>query len=148
MGGRAQMPLQAFLKTIELIAEDERKQAPSPRTGEPSADKQRFKIGDLEAHCERCDSHEFMQTDPAMPLRYISELACCGCGHRVTHGNLISQLAKDAVIHSKALTAAWQKRHNELLKNSPKLRLLRSVGSTQPAPDAPAANESGKKTGD
>ena len=148
MAGRAQMPLQAFLKTIELIAEDERKQAPSPRAGGPSADKLRFKIGDLEAHCERCDGHEFVQTDPAMPLRYINELACCSCGHRVSHGNLIAQLAKDAVFHSKALTAARQKRQNELLKSSPKLRLLRSGGSAQPTSNVPTASEPGKKTGD
>jgi len=31
MAGRAQMPLQAFLKTIELIAADEREQTPVPR---------------------------------------------------------------------------------------------------------------------
>lgn len=148
MAGRAQMPLQAFLKTIELIAADERKQPPLARPGEPEPAKLRFRIGDLEAHCERCDGHEFVQADPSMPLRYINELVCCSCGQRVTHGNLIAQLAKDAVYHSKALTAARQKRAADLVKSSPRLRLLRSGGGTQPSPAIPAAIEPGKKTGD
>jgi len=146
MAGRAQMPLQAFLKTIELIAADERQQPPVPRPGGPSAEKLRFRIAGLEAHCERCDGHDFVQTDPSMPLRYINELACCGCGHRVTHGNLIAQLAKDAVFHSKALTVARQKRQNELLKSSPKLRMLRGGGSEPRSDTPPATSEPGKKT--
>jgi len=146
MAGRAQMPLQAFLKTIELISADERKQAPAPRPDGPSAEKLRFKIGDLEAHCERCDGHEFVQTDPSMPLRYINELACRGCGHRVSHGNLIAQLAKDAVYHSKALTVARQKRQAELLKNSPKLRTLRGGGVEPRSETPPATGEPGMKT--
>jgi len=146
MVGRAQMPLQAFLRTIQLIADDERKQAPVPRAGDAPSDKLRFKIGELEARCERCDGHEFVQTDPSMPLRYINELVCCGCGNRVVHGNLIAQLAKDAVYHSKALTVQRQKRTAALLEKSRKLRGLqtsaRSDGSILPAEGQP-----GKKTG-
>lgn len=144
MAGRAQMPLQAFLKTVEMIAADERKQTPVPHAA-AAAEKLRFKIGELEAHCERCDGHEFVQTDPSMPLRYINELACRGCGHRVSHGNLIAQLAKDAVYHSKALTVARQKRQTEVLRNSPKLRMLRG-GAAEARPDAVSATEPGKKT--
>ena len=43
-------------------------------------------------------------------LRMTSELACAGCGERVVHGNLISQLAKDAVHQSRAMTIARAKR--------------------------------------
>ena len=145
MAGRAQMPLQAFLKTIELIAADERKHTPVPLT-DATTEKLRFKIGDLEAHCTRCDGHEFVQADPTMPLRYINEIICCACGARDTHGNVISQLAKDAVYHSKALTVARQKRLAELLKNSPKLRLLRGGGAESRGETPPAATEPGKKT--
>jgi hypothetical protein len=143
MAGRAQMPLQAFLKTIELIAADERKQAPVPRA-DAATGKLRFKIGHLEAHCERCDSHEFVQTDPSMPLRYIDELACAACGHRIMHGGLIAQLA-NAVSHSKAPTAAHQRRQAEALRNGPKLRMLRG-GRAEPRPDAVPATEPGKET--
>lgn len=141
MAGRAQMPLQAFLKTIELITADERKQTPVPRT-DATTEKLRFRIGELEAHCERCEGHEFVQTDPSMPLRYINELACCACGHRISHGNLIAELAKDAVYHSKALTVARQKRQTEVLRNIPKLRILRGGAAETPA----ATAEPGKKT--
>lgn len=144
MAGRAQMPLQAFLKTLELITADERKQS-TPPSGEPSTAKMRFKIGELDARCERCDGQEFVQTDPSMPLRYINELACCGCGHRVMHGDLIAQLAKDAVYHSKALTVARQRRQAEILRNSPRLRMLRG-GAAEPRPDAVQDSEPGKKT--
>ena len=132
MAGRAQMPLQAFLKTIELIAADERKQSPASHAGESPVEKLRFKIGELEAHCERCDGHEFVQIDPSLPLRYINELACCACGHRVTHGNLIAQLAKDAVYHTRTLTAARLRRQTQLLNKSPKLRLLRGGETVDP----------------
>ena len=144
MAGRAQMPLQAFLKTLELIATEERKQTPVPQADAP-VDKLRFKIGELEAHCARCDGQEFVQADPAMLLRYITELACCSCGERVAHGTLIAQLAKDAVYHSKALTVARQKRQAELLKITPKLRLLRSGGTAEPRPAAPLKSESDKE---
>jgi len=144
MAGRAQMPLQAFLKTIELIAADERKQTPVPRA-DAATGKLRFKIGDLEANCERCDSHEFVQTDPSMPLRYIDELACAACGRRITHGDLIAQLAKDAVSHSKALTAARRRRQAEALRYGPKLRMLRG-GRAELRPDAVPATEPGKET--
>jgi hypothetical protein len=144
MAGRAQMPLQAFLKTIELISADERKQAPVPRA-DAAVEKLRFKIGDLEAHCSRCDGHEFVQADPTMPLRYINEIVCCACGARDTHGNVIAQLAKDAVYHSKALTVARQKRQAELLKNSPKLRMLRG-GGAEPRGEPSPTTEPGKKT--
>lgn len=130
MAGRAQMPVQAFLRTIELIAADERKQAPPASADTPATAKLRFKIGELEAHCARCDGHEFMQTDPSLPLRYINELVCCACGERVVHGNLIAQLAKDAVHHTKAVTAARQRRQGEL-KSSSKLRLVRN-GEAEP----------------
>jgi len=146
MAGRAQMPLQAFLKTIELIADDERKQAPVPRAGAAPVEKLRFNIGELQARCARCDGHDFVQADPSMPLRYINPLVCCSCGERVAHGNLIAQLAKDAIYHSKALTVARQKRTAALLDRSRKLRLLQ--GEARPGdPASPADGQADKKTG-
>lgn len=145
MAGRAQMPLQAFLKAIELIAADERNQTPAPRREAPP-EKLRFKVGELEARCERCDGNEFVQTDPSTPLRYISELVCCSCGARETHGTLITRLAKDAVYHSKALTVARQKRTAELLRKSPQLRVLRGGGGDTDKPAALPASDPAKKT--
>jgi len=128
MAGRAQMPLQAFLRVIALISEDERKQAVSavPATA-ASAEKLRFRIGALEAHCARCEGVEFVQAEPGQPLRYINALHCSSCGERVIHGDLIARLAKDAVYHSKALTVQRQKRQAEMLSKSPRLQALRAA---------------------
>jgi len=124
MSGRAQMPLQAFLKIIAAIAESEKNQVPQPLPGGASQEKLRFRIGNLEAHCSKCDGNDFLPVDPALPMRYTSSLVCCGCGERIVHGNLIAQLAKDAVYYSRAMTASRKRRETELLKRSPKLRAL------------------------
>lgn len=130
MAGRAQMPLQAFLKLIELISEDERKHAMAPvKNGAAAADKLGFKIGELPAHCARCDGTEFVQAEPGQPLRYIHKLLCASCGEAVVHGNLIAQLAKDSVHQSKAMTVARQRRQADMLRKSPKLRALRAAAS-------------------
>jgi DNA-binding transcriptional regulator YdaS (Cro superfamily) len=125
MSGRAQMPVQAFLRTIELITAEEREQAPSDSAGASAPEKLRFKIGELEAHCARCDGADFLQADPSLPLRYISELACCSCGQRITQRELIVQLAKDAVYHAVTLTGARHRRQASGLKARPQLHLLR-----------------------
>lgn len=111
MAGRAQMPLQAFLKVIEIVSADERRNPPP--AGEArgrGGDKLRFRLGQIEARCARCDAVEFVLADASQPLRYISELACASCGERVVHANLIAQLARDAAHHSSATNVARQKR--------------------------------------
>jgi hypothetical protein len=118
MAGRAQMPLAAFLRVIEIISEDEKKQVPARDNGGANGEKLSFKWATVEAHCTRCDGMEFVQADPSLKLRYINELVCCGCGHRVIYGDLIAQLAKDAVYHSKATTIARQRRQAQLQKRS------------------------------
>ena len=135
MAGRAQMPLQAFLKLIELISADERKHALEPvKNGAAAAAKLAFRIGELPAHCARCDGTEFVPAEPAQPLRYINKLLCASCGEAVVHGNLIAQLAKDSVHRSKAMMVARQRRQADILRKSPKLRALR-------AGDAPTRSE-------
>src|SRR3954464_366803 len=127
MSGRAQMPLQAFLKLVEVLSESERKgngpAALRAAEGEPLT----FKMGENVAHCARCEGTEFSVVTPGGRLDFISELTCRACGERVVHGNLISQLATDAVRHSRAMTAARSRRRAELLKASPKLRLLKTT---------------------
>lgn len=83
MAGSAQMPLRAFLKLVELLAEIEKARGESSSAAQPAQGE---------------------------PLKYTSELACRQCGERVLHGSLIAQLAKDAVQQSRAMAAARKKR--------------------------------------
>lgn len=119
MAGRAQMPVQAFLRVIALITEDERKHTVNTvPSAAASAEKLRFRIGELDAHCARCESLDFVQADPSQPLRYINVLHCAACGERIIHGDLIARLAQEAVYHSKAITVQRQKRQAELARKA------------------------------
>jgi hypothetical protein len=111
MSGRAQMPLRAFLRVVELVSQHEKGNgdAASARTEVARGDNLSFAMGELQARCARCDGTEFARTDGG-PLRMTSELACGSCGERVVHGNLISQLARDAVQQSRAMTVARNRR--------------------------------------
>jgi|SRR5690348_10622191 DNA-binding transcriptional regulator YdaS (Cro superfamily) len=109
MNGRAQTPLRAFLKVLERLTMHEASgaaQAPTMKEGEPLS----FCMGQLLARCSRCDSTEFAPAEPEKPLTLVSALACRACGEKVTHGDLISQLAQDAVQYAHAMTAARTRR--------------------------------------
>ncbi|HZS68610.1 MAG TPA: hypothetical protein VFA72_15950 [Burkholderiales bacterium] len=111
MSGRAQMPLQAFLRLVNLLREYERNGGGYPGTqAAASGDKLSFRMGKLSARCARCDGIEFLPADPLQPLKLTSELVCFACGERVIHGNLIAQLATEAVNQSRAYTAARTRR--------------------------------------
>lgn len=119
MSGRAQTPLRAFLKALERLTTHEANGAAPPRppsNGEPLV----FRMGNLLARCARCDSTEFQPANPQAPLRLTAELLCRACGQKVVHGNLIAQLAQDAVQHAHAMTAARQRRQGALGANSRK----------------------------
>lgn len=86
MNGRAQMPLRALLKAMDLVAKHELKDAEERLT---------FELGPLRAQCSKCGGGEFRRAVDA-PLTYQSLLACCACGHEVVHGDLVVQVAKEA----------------------------------------------------
>jgi len=123
MSGRAQMPLQAFLKLIELLVQFEKSGGDSS-IQEVNGDKLTFNMGELLARCAKCDGTEFLPAEPTARIRFTSRLVCRACGEGVVHGELIAQLAKDAVQHSRATTAARAKRQSAMLNASPKLRAL------------------------
>lgn len=108
MSGRAQTPLRAFLAVLEFLMQLERKDGerlPMPAAAdERHPDKLVFPLGPLLARCVRCDSNEFRLAKPGS-LRLTSPLVCTACGAEVVHGNLLAQLAMDAVHHSRALAA-------------------------------------------
>ena len=92
MNGRAQMPLRALLKAMDLVAKHELKDHPERFT---------LEVGSVRARCAGCGATEFRPRDPAGPLTYKSTLACAICGHEVLHGELVVQVAKDASVLAK-----------------------------------------------
>jgi len=123
MSGRAQMPLQAFLKLLEVLAQYEKAGGQATledANGEPL----RFSVGEMVARCVRCDCTEFVLEEPAPKVKYTSIVACRTCGERTTRGDLIAQVAKDTIQQSRAMMAARKKRHEQVLRKNPGLRSL------------------------
>ncbi|HUQ74405.1 MAG TPA: hypothetical protein VM183_06730, partial [Burkholderiales bacterium] len=112
--GRAQMPLQAFLHVIELLMQEEQKGHEARLQDVAEGETLTFHVGELPAHCASCDCNTFVPAEPTRSLRFSTELACCSCGERVVHGNLIAALAKDAVYQSRAMSAARARRQSAL----------------------------------
>ena|SRR5690348_13322959 len=106
MTGRAQTPLRAFLAVLDFLMQQERKNGEpsgqSERTDVQQPDELVFPLGQLFARCARCDGTEFRLAEPG-GLRLTSWLTCTACQQSVIHGDLLAQLAKDAVHHSRAV---------------------------------------------
>jgi hypothetical protein len=113
MAGTAQMPLRAFLHAIELVTRHETNDLSSEPIS-PAPEKLTFNMGHLTARCPRCDGTDFTTAQPGAPLRFTTKLLCRACGAEVVHGNLIAQLAQDAVQHSRAMTIARARRQGAL----------------------------------
>ena len=126
MSGRAQMPVQAFLELVRLLTQYENKGGAYPATQAAGGEKLTFRMGRHAARCGRCDGSEFVPADRVRPVKMTSELACSACGERVMHGDLIAQLANDAVNQSRAYTAARAKRQAALIQNA-KRRALKNA---------------------
>lgn len=92
MQGSAQMPLQAFLRALNMVVQHERMRGiPQPEPAAPLV----FKVGAVVAQCAECGGHEFRRADPAVPHTYMSVLACLECGTHVVHHELVAALAKE-----------------------------------------------------
>ena len=87
MNGRAQMPLRALLKAMDLVAKHELKDQSERLT---------FDVGPARARCTACGATEFRRRDATAPFTYRSLLACAICGHEVVHGELVVRVAKEA----------------------------------------------------
>ena len=99
MNGRAQMPLRALLKAMDLVAKHEL---------EEPGEKLTFAVGPVRARCVRCGGTEFRPAKPGGALTYTSLLACCGCAREIVHGDLVVQVAKDAGVQAKKPRKARQ----------------------------------------
>jgi len=112
VSGRAQMPLRAFLAVLELVMREEARAAvpadadSAARNAEPLV----FRLGPLTARCARCDGTAFAANGAA--LRRTSRLRCIDCGEAVVHGDLLAQLARDAVHQTRASSARTRRAMN------------------------------------
>jgi hypothetical protein len=110
MSGRAQMPLRAFLKAIDLVAKHETENAAKATAASAQQDeKLSFNLGTVFAHCAACAGTQFRRADPAEPLTYLSALNCTSCGAEVNHGRLVVQLAKEVGQHARERLAALKR---------------------------------------
>ena len=98
MDGRARMPLRAFTRALEMVADRERSTGPLPY--EHSAERLVFKAGAETAQCAQCHGAEFRRADPSLPHTYRSVLACLKCGAEVVHGDLIRSLAEQVSLRA------------------------------------------------
>ena len=143
MSGRAKMPLRAFLALISVLAQYEKTGGGYPRSENNRTDQNLvFRMGQLLARCGRCDGTEFVAANPAQPVKLTSELVCCACGHEVIHGNLIAELAKDAVHQSRASSAAVKKRQARVRETNTKLRGVKTAAENRLPPKSTPPEES------
>jgi hypothetical protein len=54
-------------------------------------------LGDVHARCRECGHCEFIPVDPGSDLDELSELICAACEVPVMHGELILQIADEAL---------------------------------------------------
>lgn len=140
MDGRAQTPLRAFLAVLEYLMQIERRAASTAADAAAAdgtqPDKLQFPLGPLLARCPRCDGTEFRLVN-AGALRLTSLLACTSCGASVIHGNLLAQLAKDAVHQSRAVAARTRRatEHARAVVARGQRRLEESARRVNPADD-------------
>ena len=103
MSGRAQMPLRAFHRVIELLTEHEQSADVTPAANASALEANLcFNIGDVQARCGRCGGTQFAPQSPAAPLQMTSVLHCSSCHYGVTHGALLAELAARAIRHQRA----------------------------------------------
>lgn len=93
LSGSAMMPLRAFIKVIDLLAEHERclPDERSAHAAEPPT--LTFGLNNSSARCASCSGTEFVERTPGARLRYSGTLACRSCGKEVVHRSLLVDLA-------------------------------------------------------
>jgi hypothetical protein len=104
--GRADMPVRAFTALVEYLSAAETRQPANDgvadaATPQPSSERLDFRVGNLLAHCARCEGSEFRRVCAEQPLKMTSRLACRTCGSEVVHGNLLVKLGHDLIARKR-----------------------------------------------
>lgn len=94
MAGRAQMPLRAFLRALDLVVQHEERDG-SLVAAAPVAEPLVLKAGPVTASCAKCGHERFRLAEPEKPHTYRSILACLRCGTAIVHGDLVAGLANE-----------------------------------------------------
>ena len=101
MQGGEKLPLDLFLKIVDLILEH----------GSPSIPgTQRIRVGPHTARCHACDGIDFKLLDPSAPVTNMSVLVCIHCKQQATRGSLVVAAADEGAKRS----AAWINRTQDL----------------------------------
>jgi hypothetical protein len=66
-------------------------------------------LGNVRARCPQCRSTRFVPADPGEDLTHLSDLICAHCESPVTHGELIMQIADEALREARDRLAARSK---------------------------------------
>ena len=93
MSGRAQMPLLAFHRMIDALAEYERNTASALAPAQPMAEKLGFTFGEAAAACPRCANTQFLSPVVRDKLRMTTILACASCNTSLPYGEIVATLA-------------------------------------------------------
>ncbi len=106
MSGRAQMPLRAFHRVIELLIEHEKAAGAAPQREMGVAQTLlSFNVGVAIAWCAQCQGTRFRLAAPHTALAMSSLLLCGSCSFAVVHGELLARLAAQAIQHSRHAAA-------------------------------------------
>jgi len=128
MQGRAQPPIRAWLRALEIVTRYERNTvsgaaatqvAPAGMVAasEGPPGPLTFAFKEMKARCHRCDGTEFRMLEIG-PLKYTSVLACCTCGTEVVHGDLIVALANDVWLRSRSAVASLKGKQKALSRKT------------------------------
>lgn len=90
--GRAMMPVLAFSRLLDIVAEHENRTQDEPLADGADATLT-FELNHLAARCASCQGTVFVQCAPGLKLRYSAVLACKSCGTKIVHRALLVDLA-------------------------------------------------------
>ena len=93
MSGRAQTPLLAFQRAIDVLTHYERSAAFPLAPAQPVAEKVGFTFGEVAASCPHCESKEFLSPVARGKLKMSTILACASCNVPLRYGEILAAVA-------------------------------------------------------
>lgn len=126
MQGAEKLPLDMFLKVVDLVLEQ-----PAPPEGVSGT--RRIRVGPNTARCPKCDGIDFVPRAPGAPITNVSILVCFHCGQETPRGNLAVAAADEGTKRSAAALNRLQRGREPDKKTDPKAGSAAANGE----PEAP-----------